>query len=142
MAAHPLNATALLMKNSFAQFRRSLCVLIGVFALVMCMAIPAAAQSVAEVEAAQQAVMRAEQAYADQYAPELMNSARQILVQAQAAALNRRERKKAPALAIRAHADADLAHARSEEAVALAQLQQRQTEIAELQRTLGLEATP
>ena len=130
------------MKNSFAQFRRPLCVLIGVFALVLYMTVPAAAQAIAEVEAAQQAVMRAEQADADQYAPELMNSARQILVQAQSSALNRRERKQAPALAIRANADADLALARSEEAVALAQLQQRQAEIDGLQRTLGLEATP
>lgn len=129
------------MKNSFAQFRRSLCVAVGVFGLLLCTAMPATAQVIAEVDAAQRAVLRAEQADADQYAPELINSARQILVQAQAASLNRRQRRQAPALAIQATADADLAHARSEEAVASAQLQQRQTEIAELRRTLGLEAT-
>lgn len=130
------------MKNSFAQFRWFLCVMVGVFGLLLCTALPVVAQAIAEVDAAQQAVMRAEQADADQYAPELMNSARQILVQAQAASLNRRERRQAPLLAIRASADADLAHARSEEAVALSQLQQRQAEIVELQRTLGLEVTP
>jgi hypothetical protein len=89
-----------------------------------------------ELAAAQQAVNRADQADADQYAPDLLDSARAALAQAQAAAANRRERKLAPGLALRATVDADLARARSEEAVANARLQQRRQEIADLQRTL------
>ena len=92
-----------------------------------------------EIVAAQQAVNRADQADADQYAPELLATARNSLAQAQAAAANRRDRKLAPDLALRATADADLARARSIEAVANAQLRQRQSEIAELQRTLDVE---
>ena len=78
---------------------------------------------------------------ADQYAPELLDSARTALTRAQVAAANRRERKLVPALALRATVDADLARARSEEAVANARLQQRRQEIGELQRTLGEGAT-
>ncbi len=85
---------------------------------------------------AQQAVNRADQADADQYAPELLAAARTTLAQAQAAASSRRDRKLAPDLALRAAVDADLARTRSAEAVANAQLQQRRSEIAELQRTL------
>ena len=95
-----------------------------------------------EIVAAQEAVNRADQADADQYAPELLDSARTALSQAQAAAAaSRRERKLAPGLALRATVDADLARARSEEAVANARLQQRRQEIGELQRTLGEGAT-
>ena len=90
-----------------------------------------------ELEAAVQAVQRADQADADQYAPELLDSARTALAQAQAAATSRRDRKLAPGLALRATVDADLARARSEEAVANARLRQRRQEIGELQRTLG-----
>lgn len=95
-----------------------------------------------ELLAAQQAVNRADQADADQYAPELITAARVGLAQAQAAAANRRERKLAPPLALRAAADADLARVRSNEAVANAELQQRRSEISELQRTLGVEGNP
>ncbi|HEY5972173.1 MAG TPA: DUF4398 domain-containing protein [Pseudoxanthomonas sp.] len=90
-----------------------------------------------ELAVAQQAVNRADQADADQYASELLNSARQALAQAQAAAASRRERKLAPELAVRATVDADLARARSDEATANARLQQQRAEIEELQRTLG-----
>lgn len=95
-----------------------------------------------ELVAAQQAVSRADQADADQYAPDLITAARTGLAQAQAAAANRRERKLAPALALRAAADADLARVRSNEAVANAELTQRRMEISELQRTLGVEVQP
>lgn len=102
-------------------------------------AAPAAFAQVASPEllSAQQAVQRAVQADADQYAPDLLASARQGLEQAQQAALDRRQRKTAPQLALRVAADADLARARSEEAVANAQLKQRQAEVAQLQQTLG-----
>jgi hypothetical protein len=127
------------MHRSFAQFRRFLCVTVGAFALLAAFAAPSHAQValVPELVAAQQAVDRADQADADQYAPELLASARAALEQAQAAAADRRERKLAPGLALRATVDADLARARSEEAVANARLQQRRQEIDELQRTLG-----
>jgi len=127
------------MHRSFAQFRRFLCVTVGAFALLAVFAAPLHAQVALapELTAAQQAVNRADQADADQYAPELLDSARTALAQAQAAATNRRERKLAPGLALRAMADADLARARSEEAVANARLQQRRQEIDELQRALG-----
>lgn len=127
------------MHRSFAQFRRFLCVTVGAFALLAAFAAPSHAQValVPELVAAQQAVDRADQADADQYAPELLASARAALEQAQAAAANRRERKLAPGLGLRATVDADLARARSEEAVANARLQQRRQEIDELQRTLG-----
>ena len=127
------------MHRSFAQFRRSLCVTVGAFGLMAALAAPSHAQVavVPELVAAQQAVNRADQADADQYAPELLALARTALAQAQAAAANRRDRKLAPELALRATADADLARARSNEAVANARLQQRRQEIGELQRSLG-----
>ncbi len=137
MAAHSPYATALLMHLSFAQFRRILCVVVGVSALASAAPMYAQTAPPPELAVAQQAVNRADQADADQYAPELLNSARQALAQAQAATASRRDRKLAPDLALRATVDADLARARSDEAVANARLQQRRAEIDELQRTLG-----
>ena len=125
------------MNRSFAQIRLTLCVTVCVFALLPAAPMYAQAVVAPELAAAQQAVNRADQADADQYAPELLNSARQALAQAQAAAASRRDRKLAPDLALRASVDADLARARSEEATANARLQQRSAEIEELQRTLG-----
>lgn len=95
-----------------------------------------------ELAAAEQAVARAADADADQYAPELLAQARAGLNQAQAAALDRRLRKQAPGLALRAAADADLAHALSAEAVALAELEQRRSQVDELRRTLGAGENP
>ncbi|ELQ15532.1 hypothetical protein A989_03676 [Xanthomonas translucens DAR61454] len=102
-------------------------------------AAPAAFAQVAspELQTAQQAVQRAIQADADQYAPDLIATARQGLEQAQQAALDRRQHKTAPQLALRVAADADLARVRSEEAVANAQLKQRKAEVAELERSLN-----
>lgn len=94
------------------------------------------------LSAAQQSVAGADQADADQYAPELLESARQALAQAQAASAVRRERRNAQALAQRASADADLALARSREAVAMARLQQARADIEELQQSLGQERAP
>lgn len=139
MAAHSPLRHGTPMNRSFSQFRRSLCVMVGVFTLL---AAPLNAQNITlpELTSAQQAVNRADQADADQYAPELLDSARNALAQAQAAAASRRDRKLAPDLAVRAMLDADLARVRSNEAVANAQLQQRRMEISELERTLGTEA--
>lgn len=142
MTAHSPLCHGTPMNRSFAQFRRRLCVMVGVFTLSGALAWPAFAQNapLPELTSAQQAVNRADQADADQYAPELINSARTALAQAQAAASSRRDRKLAPDLATRAMLDADLARVRSNEAVANAQLQQRRMEISELERTLGTEA--
>ncbi|MCC4599013.1 DUF4398 domain-containing protein [Xanthomonas melonis] len=90
-----------------------------------------------ELIAAEQAVQRATQADADQYAPDLVNLARQELMQAQQAQLDKRQRKQVPQIALRAAADADLAKARSEQAVVSAQLEQRRREVAQLQTTLN-----
>lgn len=141
MAALTPDATAPLMNPSFAQIRYPLCVMVGVLALFAVISCPLLAQStpVPELAAAQQAVHRADQADADQYAPDLLNAARTALAQAQAAASSRSERKRAPDLAMRAAADADLARARSNEAVAKARVEQQRAEIAQLQRTLGTE---
>jgi len=143
MAAHSPKHYGISMTTSFAQIRRFLRASVCAFALHVSLAAPVFAQvAVDELGAAQQAVARADQADADQYAPELLASARQALAQAQAANAVRRERRNAPALAQRASADADLALAKSREAVALARLQQARMEIAELQRSLGQEQAP
>ena len=134
------------MLTSFAQnpnWRRIVAVAV---LLAAPLAGTAAAQvaMVPEVQAAQQAVDRADRADADQYAPDLLASARQALGAAQAASQGgRSERRQGAALALRAAADADLARVRSEEAVAQAQLAQRRAEAAELQRRLeGAGGTP
>ncbi|WP_309689863.1 DUF4398 domain-containing protein [Stenotrophomonas sp. SORGH_AS_0321] len=110
-----------------------------VMALAFALSAPVAAlaqDGALELSQARQAVDRATQADADQYAPDLINLARQGLEQAQRAAGDRRERKNAPVMAQRAAADADLARARSEEATATAQLQLRRNEVNQLQRQL------
>jgi hypothetical protein len=128
------------MTVSFAHFRFSLHVMAAAVVLSAIGSVPLRAQvaMTPELEAAVQAVQRADQADADQYAPEPLNAARQALAQAQAAQAAR-DKKLAADLALRAAVDADLARARSQEAVAVAEVQQRRTEIAELQRTLGEE---
>ncbi|WP_049469736.1 DUF4398 domain-containing protein, partial [Stenotrophomonas maltophilia] len=79
--------------------RHSLYVMAFAFAL----SAPAWAQDGAmELAQARQAVDKATQADADQYAPDLIGLARQGLEQAQRAAGDRRERKNAPAMALRA----------------------------------------
>ncbi|KAG0774126.1 hypothetical protein G6F22_014314 [Rhizopus arrhizus] len=98
-------------------------------AFAFALSAPAWAQDAAlELAQARQAVDKATQADADQYAPDLIGLARQGLEQAQRAAGDRRERKNAPAMALRAAADADLARVRSEEATVTAQLQLRRNE--------------
>ena len=124
------------MTASFAYLPRSLYVI--VCALIL--SAPAIARDAsADLAAATMAVQRAVTADADQYAPDLIDAARQDLASAQAAALDRKLRKRAPQMAQRVAADADLARALSEEAVANADLQQRRAEIAQLQRSLATE---
>jgi hypothetical protein len=129
-----------MMRPSFAHLPKRLHAAAAATMFAVTIGVPAWAQSVAaapELQAAQQAVDRAGQADADQYAPDLIATARQTLSQAQAAAVDRKLRKTAPLLAQRAAAEADLARARSEEAATNAQLQQRREEIAELKRKIG-----
>ena len=122
------------MNPSFAQLR---CALYAM-ACALSFSTPALAQDAGqELAAARQAVERATQADADQYAPDRLDSARLQLEQAQRAALDKREKKLAPAMAKRAEVDADLARALSEEAVAAATLRQRHSEVEQLQRTLS-----
>lgn len=131
------------MNRSFAHFPEFLHAVAAATLLSVTLAVPVRAQvaaTVPELQAAQQAVGRADQADADQYAPDLIAAARQTLSQAQAAAMgDRRQLKLVPQLAQRATAEADLARARSEEAATNARLQQRRGEIAELKRKLGME---
>lgn len=94
-----------------------------------------------EIQAAQAAVLRAEQADADQYAAEALLRARTALSQAQAA-LAARKNDDAEALARMAAAQADYAQARSRQATLQADLASRRAEIAELQQTLGGEGAP
>jgi len=133
MAALQSQSNGTPMTASFAQIRRSLYVIAFAFAPLA----PAMAQVAPELSVAEQAVQRATQADADQYAPDLISRARQELMQAQQAAVDRSQRKQLPMLAQRAAVDADLARARSEEAVATAQLEQRRAEVSQLQSTLG-----
>lgn len=126
--------------SSFAQFRRCLYALVVAIGL----AVTAQAQDSAspELQRAQQALQQAENADADQYAPDLLQVARQGLIQAQAGMMSRSrgERREAGQLARQVAADADLARVRSERARAEAALQQRRTEIAALRQSLGLPA--
>ncbi len=125
-------------QNAGSRYAAAMAILLGVT-----FAGSAVAQVVPEVQAAQQAVDRADQADADQYAPDLLASARQGLAAAQTASQGgRSERRQAAVLAQRAAADADLARARSQEAVARAQLEQRRAEIAELQQRLEQPPSP
>jgi hypothetical protein len=98
------------MNRSFAQIR------IALYAIAVTFALAGAAraqQALPGIDDAQQAVDRATQADADQYAPDLIASARAHLEQAQAASMDRRAQKQVPALATQAALEADLARARS-----------------------------
>lgn len=88
-----------------------------------------------ELAAARQAVTRAEDADADQYAPQELGTARTELSQAQAA-MSGGDQDEARRLSLAAAADADLAYARSREALATAELNQRRAEVTELRSRL------
>ena len=128
------------MRPSFAQFRSSLNVFVAIPVLLVagCASLP---PPTAELDAAVQAVGRAEAADADQYAADDVARAREALSRAQAAMARGRDAEAREA-ALAAGADADLARVRSDRAQAEAAVQQRRDEIAGLRRSLGLEATP
>jgi multidrug efflux pump subunit AcrA (membrane-fusion protein) len=94
-----------------------------------------------DLDASQAAILRAESADADQYAPEALLRAKKALSQAQAA-LAARKTADAIGLAQLSAAEADYAHARSREAVQRSELARRRAEIAELRGRLGMEAAP
>lgn len=123
------------MSSSFAQFRAALHATVLGCALVGCATLP---PPTGELSAAQQAVSRADQADADQYAAEPLSAARSALAQAQAAMSDGHE-DDARRFALAAAADADLAYARSREASLNNELAQRRAEIADLRRRLGME---
>ena len=125
------------MAASFAQFRFALQALACgcVLALTACASTP---PPTGELNAAQQAVSRAADADADQYAGADLTRARSLLTQAQGAMADGREAE-ARDLALRASALAGLARARSQEAATNAELEQRRAEIADLRQRLRLE---
>lgn len=129
------------MIRSFAQFPGLLCA--ACLALTAFSTAHAQEAAIAELASAQAAVQRASQADADQYAPDLLQAARDKVSQAQALAETRGGRKQAPQVALQAQADADLARARSEQASTRAKLAQEQSEIERLRKVLDLpEGTP
>ena len=126
------------MRSSFAHFRPTLHALAAGLALSLaaCATLP---PPTAELDAARQAVARATDADADQYAQADIAQARAGLEQAQAAlARNRDDEARAAALA--ATADADLAYTLSRAAVVRAEFSQQQAEIAELRARLRMPA--
>ena len=128
------------MRPSFAHFPKTrqaaLCGLAMAFALAGCASLP---PPTAELDAARQAVARADAADADQYAVAEVAQARAGLERAQAAMARGRD-DDARAAAIAANADADLAQVLSRAAVARAEYAQRQAEILELRGRLQMEA--
>ncbi|HJR74943.1 MAG TPA: DUF4398 domain-containing protein [Luteimonas sp.] len=103
-------------------------------ALAACASLP---PPTGELQAAQQAVSRADQADADQHAPDLITAARGELSRAQEA-IARGDDDIARRFALSAAADADLANARSREAAQNTELAQRRAEIADLRRRLQM----
>lgn len=124
------------MAASFAQFRFALQALACgcVLALTACASTP---PPTGELNAAQQAVSRAADADADQYAATDLSRARALLTQAQGAMAEGREAE-ARDLALRSAALGGLALARSREAATGAELEQRRAEIADLRQRLRL----
>jgi hypothetical protein len=137
------------MRSSFAQIGFTACarlprsgwagratlpggVLLGVVLLAGCASLPA---PTAELDAAQQAVARADGVDGDQYAHAELATAREALRRAQLALADGQDQD-ARLLAAAAAADADLATALSRAALAEAELSQRRTEAAELRQRL------
>lgn len=126
------------MNPSFAQIRGWLLASLLICALGACASLPPPTH---ELATAQQAVTRADDADASQYAAEHLATARDALGRAQAAMAAGRE-DDARRLALAAAAEADLAYAKSREALARTELAQREAEIAELRRRLQTEGQP
>ncbi|WP_408952584.1 DUF4398 domain-containing protein [Lysobacter sp. Hz 25] len=120
------------MTASFAQIRLPLLAAVLASGLAGCASTP---PPTGELSSAQQAVMRAADADADQYAPQDLNAARTALSAAQAA-LSQGKDEDARRLALAAAAEADLAYAHSRETLTQAELKQRRAEIAELRNRL------
>ena len=123
------------MRPSFAHFRSTLLAAVLVSALAGCATLP---PPTSELAAAQQAVARAGQADADQYAGAAIARARDALSQAQAAMARGRD-DDARALANAAAADADFAYADSHAQATVAQYRQRAGEVADLQQRLQVQ---
>lgn len=125
------------MPASIAQSRPFLHALVlgTVLALTACASMP---PPTAELSAAQQAVARAADADADQYAPAELEQARALLSQAQSA-MSGGSQRDARTAAVAAAAVADLARARSREAVANTELAQRRAQISRLREQLGMQ---
>lgn len=126
------------MRPSFAHFpvtrHARLCGLAIAFAVAGCASLP---PPTAELDAAQQAVARADAADGDQYAAPQLSQARAALERAQAAMARGRD-EEARSAALAASADADLAHVLSRAAVARAELAQQQAQVDELRRRLQM----
>jgi outer membrane protein OmpA-like peptidoglycan-associated protein len=127
------------MRPSFAHFpvtrHARLCGLAIAFAVAGCASLP---PPTAELDAAQQAVARADAADGDQYAAPQLSQARAGLERAQAAMARGRD-EEARSAALAANADADLAHVLSRAAVTRAELAQQQAQVAELRRRLQMD---
>jgi outer membrane protein OmpA-like peptidoglycan-associated protein len=127
------------MRPSFAHFpvtrHARLCGLAIAFAVAGCASVP---PPTAELDAAQQAVARADGADGDQYAGLQLAQARAGLERAQAAMARGRD-EEARSAALAASADADLAHVLSRAAVTRAELAQQQAQVDELRRRLQMD---
>jgi outer membrane protein OmpA-like peptidoglycan-associated protein len=126
------------MRPSFAHFHLTLNTLATglVLSLVACASLP---PPTAELDAARQAVARAADADADQYAQVEVAQARAGLEHAQAAMARKRD-DEARSAALGAAADADQAYTFSRAAVTRAEFSQQQAEIAELRARLRMPA--
>ncbi|MGV8940671.1 MAG: DUF4398 domain-containing protein [Lysobacter sp.] len=120
------------MHRSFSQIRPLLLGTVLACALGACATLP---PPTSELASAQQSLMRATNADADQYAGDQVELARAGLGRAQAAMAEGRN-DVARALALAAQSDADLAHALSAEAKAATELAQRKSEVRHLQERL------
>jgi outer membrane protein OmpA-like peptidoglycan-associated protein len=128
------------MQTSFAHFRRALQAPFACFALLVagCATLP---PPTAELDAAQQALSRAEAADAEQYAADELARARDALSRAQAAMARGRDTEAREA-ALAAGADADLARVRSTAETTRAEFRQQQDGIANLRARLQMDAMP
>ena len=128
------------MRQSFAHFRIALYapILAGTLLASGCASLP---PPTAELDAARQAVLRAESVDADQYAAEALQASRASLQRAQDAMARGRD-DEARAAALAAAAEADQARARSDTARTRAELLQKRAEIAELRARLQIGDAP
>lgn len=128
------------MRQSFAHFRIALYapILAGALLVSGCASLP---PPTAELDAARQALLRAEAADADQYAADMLAAARASLQQAQGAMARGRD-DEARAAALSAAAEADQARVRSNAARTRAELLQKRAEIAELRTRLQIDEGP